>query len=94
MSTYHNYMTRNKWWQGWDWGVIFISAVGLGLLALLVWLIAAMVIQARSPTFELHKNEWTCTDSRMETYVYFVMVGKTMVPMTGVHDVCYNYARN
>lgn len=45
------------------------------------------ILQQKSPTFELYKNEWVCTETASKKTN--VMVGKIMT--TKYVDVCVNY---
>lgn len=59
-------------------GIIFV-AIPFGIYS--------SIQQSNSPTFELYKNEWTCTETAKKRVN--VMVGKVMT--TRYEDVCVNY---
>jgi hypothetical protein len=45
------------------------------------------------PTFDLKKDDWSCSENHVESYTTLIMVGKVMVPQTHVSTVCDNYRR-
>ena len=59
-------------------GIIFV-AIPFGIYS--------SIQQSKSPTLELYKNEWTCTETAKKRVN--VMVGKVMT--TRYEDVCVNY---
>lgn len=67
-----------------------VVVVILGLISLLI---AAFVIEARSPTFELRKDQWVCDKSEAREYTYTHMVGKVPITSTGVRDECVLWSR-
>lgn len=57
--------------------------------ALVVTCVVFSIIDIRSPTFSLKKDEWECVDSRKETHLH--MIGKVIVPITA--NVCTKWER-
>lgn len=49
--------------------------------------------QSQSPTFELYKNQWTCSQSHREDTTMYVQSGKVLVPVTSHEKVCDQWTR-
>ena len=68
----------------WACGLLFAAAISL-----LVWTCWAIWSGSRRPTFELKRDDWTC--SKTEPISQLQLVGKVLVPMT--INVCVEYER-
>lgn len=67
--------------------------VVVGLCLLLVALPVGCVMAAKSPTFSLQKDEWSCVKTHREPTTTYIQSGKVLVPVTSYHDVCDVYSR-
>jgi len=69
--------------------MLFISLVVIAIPVL----IFAYISANNSPTFELRKTEWTCTDSRQVSSTIYVQSGNVMTPITTYSDDCHQWAK-
>ncbi len=53
----------------------------------------AIYTYSGKPTFELKKDEWSCTKVHERTTSHMVMVGKVMVPQSTTSNVCVEWSR-
>ena len=74
-------MDRLYEWFFWLLAVVLILVVGAILYG--AW------VNATSPTFELRKDQWECTEYR--DYTTLVMSGKVLVPIQ--HHECQQWER-
>lgn len=80
-----------------DLGVKIVIGICASICLLILWLIGAVFYagykHSKSPTFELHKSEWSCTETTTRTVTTNILVGKVIVPQTQVTTICLNYKR-
>ena len=68
----------------------------VGLVLLIVaapFLIYHGIQQSKSPTFELYKNQWACTNTQRIPITTYVKSGDVMIPVTTYHDECHQWNR-
>lgn len=78
-----------------DYVIGFVgAAIVIVLVGVLGFAMYDMWNQSRTPTFELYKNQWTCTKEVVESSFTPIFNGKstTMVPTT--KNVCVQWNRN
>jgi len=68
----------------------FYSLLCAAVVALLIWLSWFIWTDSQRPTFELKRDDWTC--SKAEQRRQLMLVGKVMVPT--IRNVCVEYRRN
>jgi hypothetical protein len=49
---------------------------------------------AKSPTFELRKADWSCTKTEKREVRTNMIVGKVIIPRTDIRNVCIQYSEN
>lgn len=77
-----------------DWEMNIIrKLLGTIIISFILVAVFAFMIDSKSPTISLKKNEFECTESHKHTSTTFVMSGKVMIPITSIIDICDNYHR-
>ena len=72
--------------------ILFIAVILLIFVGL-PWWGWSEYQQSKSPTFELYKNQWTCSQSHREDTTMYVQTGKVLVPITSHDKVCDQWTR-
>lgn len=74
--------------------LLTILAVVVLSVAVLLGLGMLVYLDLQRPTFELKKDEWTCTKSRVETvYSYSMKAGDVWIPQYRQEVVCLQWTR-
>lgn len=81
-----------------DWMVerimlVFVSVCFLLVFIGLPWFLYAWYTSSKSPTFELRKDQWTCSRSHVETSTYYIKSGSVMVPQISHNAECDEWTR-
>ena len=71
---------------------VLIFILVLLLIVVLPCSIYTSYKDSQSPTFELKKKDWDCTNVHKYTTTTFVLVGKIMVPQTTQHSDCIQWS--
>lgn len=71
--------------------LLMLSVIGLVFVGIPA-LIYSCYQDSKSPTFELKKAEWDCSNYHDYTTTIYVMAGKVMVPSTTAHHDCIQWS--
>lgn len=85
-------------WDILDWlmehiGGWFVLAAILAICVGLPLGLYALVMDSQSPTMQLRKADWACTQSQTIPITTYVMSGKVMVPITTYTSQCNQWNR-
>lgn len=72
---------------------IFLWALFFAVVAVLFLFLYRAYLDSKSPTFELKKDEWVCTEWRTETYIVMQLIGKVMIPTVHTRKVCVRWEK-
>lgn len=78
-----------------DIGMPFIFVGGMLLIVgIVIFFVVVAYISAQSPSFELRKDQWSCTATVVVPTTIYVESGKVLMPVTTTHNECTNWKRN
>lgn len=82
---------RDFWWWM-DYYAVEIALVLIlgGMFVGFGW----ALLQPPVPYHSLTKNEWTCTETKVEKHVRLQATGKVTIPISTSREVCVSYKRN
>lgn len=75
--------------------VVAMGFIGLATLAFVIGIpfaVYAFYKESQSPTFELRKDEWTCSASVERQSTTYVQSGNVMVPITNYYNHCTQWS--
>lgn len=73
---------------GWVIGFLTIA-----VLALVGWMMLAVWVDSQRPTFELKRDDWTCTKNETRSQSLVMLVGKVPMPFLVNSTACVEYRR-
>lgn len=80
---------------GWICEKIILPFIVVGMALFIIsvpFLIYACHQEQKRPTFELKKDDWSCSREHEYVTTTMVMVGKVMVPQTITHHDCIQWS--
>lgn len=74
---------------------VFLPFVVVALIAMIIafpFVVFRAFKRSRSPTFDLKKDEWSCTQVYEYTTTQTILVGKVMIPQTITRHDCVQWS--